>query len=193
MQQVSFLEGLITSKAVMRKVLLLLLLTIAGYSGYSQEEVNNEGRTSFYAEAGGAGIAFSANIDYRFKPGHLGFGGRLGVGFVTAYNDYYDPMGSYVWGDQESAITVPVQLNYIFGKQNSPHTFEVGGGLTYVSKKLSILNYYDEDRSNLFGTFSFMYRRQPRNGGFTWRAGFTPLIAKGLIQPFGGASVGFNF
>ena len=108
MQQVSFLEGLITSKAVMRKVLLLLLLAIAGYSGYSQEEVNNEGRTSFYAEAGGAGIAFSANIDYRFKPGHLGFGGRLGVGFVTAYNDYYDPMGSYVWGDQESAITVRI-------------------------------------------------------------------------------------
>ena len=87
----------------------------------------------------------------------------------------------------------PLQLNYIFGKENSPHTFEVGGGLTYVSRKLTIMNFYDEDRSNLFGTFAFMYRRQPKNGGFTWRAGFTPLIAKGLIQPFGALGVGYNF
>jgi hypothetical protein len=178
----------------MRRFLMFALLSAISCSGFSQDEEKRQGRTSFFAEGGGAGIAFSANIDHRFKQSHLGFGGRLGVGFVTAYNDYYDPMGGqYVWGDQESAITVPIQLNYIFGKENSPHTFEVGGGLTYVSKKLSILNYYDEDRSNLFGTFAFMYRRQPRNGGFTWRAGFTPLIAKGLIQPFGGASVGFNF
>lgn len=128
------------------------------------------------------------------KNSHLGFGGRIGVGFVTAYDDYYDPTtNTYYGGKQESAITVPVQLNYIFGKMISPHTFEVGAGLTYASKKLTIMNFYDDDRSQVFGTFAFMYRRQPKNGGFTWRAGFTPLISKSLIQPFGALSVGYNF
>ncbi len=178
----------------MRQIFFAIILLSASFMGYTQDAPKSEGQTSFFAEGGGAGIMFSANIDRRFNPSHLGFGGRIGVGFVTAYDDYYDPMtGSYHWGDQKSAITLPVQLNYVFGKSNSPHTFEVGGGVTYVSQKLSIINFYDEDRSNLFGTFSFMYRRQPKNGGFSWRIGFTPLIAKGLIQPFGGVSVGYNF
>jgi hypothetical protein len=38
-----------------------------------------------------------------------------------------------------------------------------------------------------------MYRRQPVNGGFSWRVGFTPLIAKGYVQGFAAASVGYNF
>ena len=160
---------------------------------------NSIGQTSFIAEAGGPGITFSANLDKRFKPGRLGLGGRIGLGFVSAYDDTYDPVtGYYSYGGSKSAITAPVQLNYIFGKENSAHTFEVGGGLTYVTKKLSIMNfdnYYrsSDKRSNLFGTFSFMYRRQPVNGGFSWRAGFTPIIAKSYIQPFGAVSVGYNF
>jgi len=101
--------------------------------------------------------------------------------------------GYYTYGDQRSALTLPVQVNYIFGKGTSPHTFEVGSGITYVSKKLEILNFYDDKQSNFFGTFSFMYRRQPVNGGFSWRAGFTPIFAKSYIQPFGAVSVGYNF
>lgn len=180
----------------MKKFLAVVAAVTASVLCYSQEEGRSkriEGQHSFFAEAGGPGIAFSANIDRRFNASHLGLGARIGVGFVTAYDDQYDPNGNYIWGEQKSAMTLPVQLNYIFGKNNSPHTFEVGGGLTYVTKKLSILNYYDEDRTQLFGTFTFMYRRQPRNGGFSWRAGFTPLIGSGLIQPFGGVSVGYNF
>lgn len=195
MQRHETIVSLTEKTKLMRQLIIASLLLLIFNTGNTQEkEFKTEGRTSFFAEGGGAGIMFSANIDRRFNPTHLGLGGRIGVGFVTAYDDYYDPMtGQYHWGEQKSAITLPVQLNYVFGKLNSPHTFEVGGGLTYVSQKLSIINFYDEDRSNVFGTFSFMYRRQPRNGGFSWRAGFTPLIAKGLIQPFGGLSVGYNF
>lgn len=155
------------------------------------------GQSSFFAEAGGPGIAFSANIDRRFKPGRLGWGGRIGVGFVSAWDDYYDPVtNTYYSGDQKSAITFPVQLNYIFGKENSAHTFEAGGGITYVTRKLTIMNfdYYNKDRrTQWFGTFCFMYRRQPKGGGFSWRAGFTPLIGSSYIQAFGAASVGYNF
>ena len=187
----------------MRKQILFFYLSLLiSQFTFSQQDKSvtdkqSVGQTSFIAEAGGPGIAFSANLDRRFKPGRLGFGGRAGVGFVSAYDDYYDPTtGMYYGGKEESAITFPVQLNYIFGKENSPHALEVGAGLTYVSKKLNIMNfdsYNDDRRTQLFGTFSFMYRRQPVNGGFSWRIGFTPLIAKSYIQAFGAVSVGYNF
>lgn len=184
----------------MRKQLLSLWLLLLGSTFiFSQDNKQAPvGKTSFFAELGGPGIAFSANLDTRFKPGRLGWGGRIGLGFVSAYDDYYDPVtGTYYDGDLKSAFTFPVQLNYIFGKENSAHTFEVGGGVSYVSKKLNIMNfdyYGDKDRrSQVFGTFSFMYRRQPTNGGFSWRIGFTPLVAKSYVQASAAVSVGYNF
>ncbi|MEO6071240.1 MAG: hypothetical protein ABIN57_08215 [Chitinophagaceae bacterium] len=153
----------------------------------------SSGRTSFFAEFGGPGILFSANLDTRFKPSRLGLGGRAGIGFVTADESTYNPSNGNYGYNPASVLTVPVQLNYIFGKGVSPHTFEVGAGITYLGKKLDIMNFYDDHKTNVFGTFAFMYRRQPVDGGFTWRIGFTPLVAQGYIQPFGAASLGYNF
>ena len=172
---------------------LLLCISNLIFSQDNRLADNSIGQSSFFAEAGGPGVAFSANLDRRFKPGRLGWGGRIGVGFVSAWDDYYDPVTGYYNGEQQSAITFPVQLNYIFGKENSNHTFEVGGGLTYVTKKLDFLNFWDDKTTQLLGTFCFMYRRQPKGGGFSWRAGFTPLVGNGYIQAFGAASVGYNF
>jgi len=47
------------------------------------------------------------------------------------------------------------------------------------------MNFYDDRRTQVLGTFSFMYRHQPASGGFSWRAGFTPLFGKDYLQPFG--------
>jgi hypothetical protein len=180
--------------------LLLILSTVIFSQNISPDAKTSIGKSSFIAELGGPGIVFSANYDTRFKQSRLGLGGRIGIGFVSAYDDYYDPTtGYYTGGEQQSAITFPVQLNYIFGKNNSPHSFEVGGGITYVTKKLNIMNFdsygsnNEDHRTQLFGTFSFMYRRQPVNGGFSWRVGFTPLVGSGYIQAFAAASVGYNF
>ena len=181
----------------MRKLIfcfcLLLCISNLIFSQDNKAADNPIGQSSFFAEAGGPGVAFSANFDKRFKPGRLGLGGRIGVGFVSAWDDYYDPVSGYYNGEQQSAITFPIQLNYIFGKENSNHTFEVGGGLTYVTKKLEFLNFWDDKTTQFLGTFCFMYRRQPKGGGFSWRAGFTPLVGKSYIQAFGAASVGYNF
>jgi hypothetical protein len=177
---------------------LCLLLFVSTFIFSQNDKPESIGKSSFIAELGGAGIVFSANYDTRFTQSRLGLGGRIGAGFVSAYDDYYDPTtGYYVGGDRVSAVTLPVQLNYIFGKHRSPSCFEVGGGITYVTKKLNIMSfdsYNNKDhRTQWFGTFSFMYRRQPVNGGFSWRAGFTPLVGKGYIQFFAAASVGYNF
>lgn len=156
----------------------------------SGKDVSAPAQSSFYAELGGPGILFSANIDRRFKPSSLGWGARVGLGFVSGYLQD-DPYGSYY--NPSSVVTVPVQVNYIFGKGNSPHTFEVGAGFTFAGRKLNVFDYTDGSGTRFFASTSFMYRRQPVNGGFSWRIGFTPLIAKGYIQPTGGVSVGFNF
>ena len=177
------------------KTLLFCTALIFSYAAIAQSETSTTtkvpGRTAFYAELGGPGILFSANIDSRFKPSTFGWGFRAGLGFVTA-DETIDGSNGYEY-KARSVITVPAQINYIFGKATSVHTFEVGAGLTYVGKKLDILDYYDNNKSNIFGTASFMYRRQPKDGGFIWRAGFTPLIAKGYIQPFGAVAVGYSF
>ncbi|HEY0057817.1 MAG TPA: hypothetical protein VGB56_01715 [Flavisolibacter sp.] len=176
---------------------LIAALCVLGTIGVQAQEqgTNNrksvEGQTSFFAELGGPGILFSANIDRRFSPSTLGWGGRAGLGFVSMYENEY--VGGPSSGRQVTVATFPIQVNYIFGKPVSPHSFEVGAGVTVAGKKIDVFNFYDEQRASVFGTASFMYRRQPVNGGFSWRAGFTPIIAKGFIQPSGGISVGYNF
>ena len=173
--------------------LIIAYLSISAQSNIGNPAPKIPGRTSFYVELGGPGILFSANIDTRFKPSRLGWGGRVGIGFVTASEEKPVPGQTYPDWEQVSVLTVPVQVNYLLGKDASPHTFEVGAGVTYVARELDIMDFYDEKRANVFGTFSFMYRRQPVDGGFTWRIGFTPIVAKGYIQPFGAAGVGYSF
>jgi hypothetical protein len=163
--------------------------TIFGFAqkNTSRPDENSLAQTSFYAELGGPGILFSANIDRRFSKSNLGLGGRIGIGFVSG-DLSTDPYGYY---EQSSVATFPVQLNYIFGKPTSPHSFEVGAGFTLTGKEVWIMDF--SEPSAFYTTASFMYRRQPVNGGFSWRIGFTPILAKGYIQPSGAVSVGYNF
>ncbi len=178
-----------------KKTTFALLLLFSSMTTFSQEKENsNSGSskgTSFFAELGGPGILFSANLDKRFSSSQFGWGGRAGLGFVSGYI-VTDNLGNY--NNPASVVTLPIQINYIFGKTGSSHTFEVGGGFTVAGKKIEIMDFYDEKGgTNFFGTASFMYRRQPADGGFIWRVGFTPLIAKGYIQAFVGVSVGYSF
>ncbi len=181
----------------MKSIILSIALLTTTIACQAQDQPGNNGTKStltgqnvFYAELGGPGILFSANYDRRFTKSNLGFGGRVGLGFVSGYIVYDNTTG---YDEPASVVTVPIQLNYIFGKSNSPHTFEVGAGVTFTGKEIEVFDFYDDKTSSVFGSASFMYRRQPVNGGFMWRIGFTPLIAKGYIQAFGGVSVGYSF
>lgn len=170
----------------------LALLSVSAASAQSSTTDNQPtvAQTQFFAELGGPGVLFSANIDRRFNKSHVGWGGRVGLGFVSG--DYeFDDNGTYY--KQRSILTVPVQVNYVFGKANSPHTFEVGAGITVLGRKVDVFNIYSNDPTSFLGTAAFMYRRQPVNGGFAWRIGFTPCIYDGYIQASGGVSVGYAF
>ncbi len=177
------------------KVLFVTLALLVTTSTFAQNKTNSStlSNTSFFAELGGPGILFSANIDKRFKKqSALGFGGRIGLGFVSGYDITYNPNGGY-YDNRKSVVTIPLQLNYLFGKPNSTSAFEVGAGITVAGRKLNIFDDYNSEGTSVYGNASFMYRRMPKEGGFSWRVGFTPIISRGYIQPLGAVSIGYNF
>ena len=145
----------------------------------------------FYTEFGGGGMIMSMNFDQRFIPNSkLGFGYRIGVGFGIGT--------SYVENDEylRTFYSVPVGLNYVFGKPNSASSFEIGGGITYLTRERSIdfLGLYEEKYSHFIGFVNFMYRRVPVKGGFSFRIGLSPLInATYDLVPMGAVGFGYAF
>ena len=169
-----------------------LFLTLNQSLSAQDENIANKG---FYTELGGPGLIMSANFDARFKPGErLGFGYRLGAGFCV--HDFADDINE--WGYRENVTrtyySIPVGFNYLFGKRNSSAIFEVGGGVTFLTRKVSLFYYDVEKPGNLIGFATFMYRRMPVNGGFMFRIGFTPVIGtSGDLFPMGAVGFGYAF
>jgi len=160
----------------------------------SQEEIQGK---ALYAEFAGPGVILSLNFDSRFKAGEqFGFGYRIGVGFgVTNFADYINE--DYYWNDEpteyRSYYSIPVGLNYILGKPNSPHSFEVGAGATFLTRKVSLYYYDVKTPGHVIGHLSLMYRRVT-DGGFLFRAGFTPIIGtSGDLFPMPAVGIGYSF
>ena len=149
----------------------------------------------FYTELGGPGIIMSANFDSRFKSGErLGLGFRLGAGFCIGDFRNHDNYWTYDDYVTRTYYSIPAGLNYVFGKPNSSSTFEVGGGVTFLTRKVSVFYYDVEKPGHMIGFLTFMYRRMPVNGGFSFRAGFTPVIGtSGDLFPMGAVGIGYAF
>ena len=174
-----------------------LLSIIAIVTLHQSLQAQNDGIANklLYAELGGPGVLISVNFDARFNSKErLGFGYRLGVGFgdgdtendlnIWGYNGYID----------RTYYSIPVGLNYIFGKPNSANAFEVGAGITFLTRKVSLYNYDVEKPGHAIGFLTFMYRVVPANGGFSFRIGLTPIIGTaGDLVPMGAVSFGYAF
>lgn len=181
---------------------LTIFLGASTLAGAQEQQIQHEARTTgnqFYAELMGPGVVFSANFDFRFSPAQegLGWGLRMGVGYGLYSFDEYAGMNG-ISGESyqvHSFATIPLGINYVFGKKNSPHAFEVGAGATVLTRSVAIYYYGDKETfGNIIGHTSFMYRRKPVNGGFTWRIGFTPIIGTaGDLYPSGSFGLGYAF
>jgi len=143
----------------------------------------------FYTELGGPGVIMSANFDGRFNSySRLGFGYRLGAGFGIAR---FDEEQGHI---RRTYYSIPAGLNYVFGKPSSSLTFEVGAGATYLTREVSLYNFDVEKPGNVIGFVTFMFRRVPLNGGFSFRVGFTPIIGTaGDLFPMGAIGFGYAF
>lgn len=129
---------------------------------------------SFYVEVGGPGF-ISANYDFRFHETRNGIGARAGVGYFSV--------------DGESFLTVPLQLNYLMGEAG--HYFEMGIGASYVRNSYDFYSWtgnaeHNERKtdSKALGSLVFGYRKQPVDGGFTFRAGLSPILFDGDFIPY---------
>ena len=165
-----------------------------------------------YCELGGPGVVMSANFDSRFLPNtRYGFGYRLGIGIIPPFDNNDSGSGnSYegfnifkIYGEafdslfetfNKGTYTFPLVINYVFGRPNKASVFEIGAGITYLSRKESLFNWNVKKPGNMIGHLSFMYRITPLNKGFSFRGGFTPMIGTaGDLFPMGGVSFGYAF
>ena len=147
----------------------------------------------FFTEFGGPGIIMSANFDARFiSASRLGFGYRLGAGFGVG--KFADKKSNTSEKFTRTVYSFPVGLNYIFGKPDMASSFEVGGGISVLSRKMSLYYLEVEKEGNMIGYLTFMYRVTPVNGGMSFRIGFTPIIGTaGDLFPMGAVGFGYAF
>jgi len=174
----------------MKTTKFLLLIAITGisliYNPLSAQETQRTANKILYAEFGGLGFLNSINFSSRFSSdSRHGFGYRAGLGFMLFQPDLIDSEGNPYWGATRLETSIPIGLNYVFGKIDSPHTFEFGVGVTY--KTVGTLAF-----GNVLGFSSFTYRRMPVNGGFSWHIGVTPIIFP-LFYPWAGIGAGWVF
>ncbi|MDB5203558.1 MAG: hypothetical protein JWQ27_2967 [Ferruginibacter sp.] len=141
---------------------------------------------SIFVELGGPGLA-SLNYDMRLQKKEDGLGFRVGVGGFTINENYGN-------GNERSGLlTIPVALNYLLSKDQRNY-FEIGAGATYVHLSNKSQNFDNEQFSTSFGHLHFGYRLQPVNGGFTFRAGITPIFnGNGFIPYYASLSFGYKF
>jgi hypothetical protein len=136
------------------------------------------GAKSVYVELGGAGIA-SVNYDMRILKKEKGLGFRVGVG------KFFSPLA-------ESSLLVPLGLNYLFGKDDG-NFIEIGAGVTLAPYR----NYFTDNSIDFSSSFYHAYlgyRFQPKNSGFLFRVGITPIFDKYSFVPYwAGISFGYKF
>ncbi|MCX7879768.1 MAG: hypothetical protein N2517_03815 [Ignavibacteria bacterium] len=96
------------------------------------------------------------------------------------------------------ASGIPVSLSYISGV-NSSHHLELGLGFNFadvsaVKRLLDPENTLDIPNQIVIPFGIVGYRLQPKNGGFVFRASFTPLIIDWRkFFPYAGLSFGYCF
>ena len=164
----------------------------------------------FYGEFFGPGVTMSVNFDARFNAGErLGLGYRIGVGygfegiddkFIEALKEFdivefhTEFLINVHKGVQSTFYTVPIGLNYVIGKPQRASCFEIGAGATFFSKKVTMYTLQYEKAGYAIGYLSFMYRFMPINGGFSFRAGITPIIGTaGDLFPMFAIGLGYSF
>ncbi|AWW31947.1 hypothetical protein DN752_18385 [Echinicola strongylocentroti] len=153
----------------MKKVMIIAIGLLLALEVTAQERKSPRSE-NIYAELGGPGL-FTFNYDTRFNSESNGLGARVGVGYIGV--------------DGYSLLSIPIGLNYLMGNEEEGKYFEVGINGAYTS---SSDNWYedeeDPDGSHVLGSLVFGYRKQPMDGGFTFRAGLSPYFGPNYFFPF---------
>jgi hypothetical protein len=164
---------------MIRPALLLLALLLAPAT------LAQEARNAVHFELGGSAIVPSVNYERRLNTNWFG---RAGLSVVTGQSD------SATDGDTATTFIVPLTASYV-SRPSSSHHLELGGGVTIAGGDRQELYDFgdgeDEEFSTLFVTGIVGYRYQKPDGGFQFRAAFTPVAGGGDFLPWAGVSFGY--
>lgn len=157
---------------------------------FSQEKKFGSHSSQIQIEGLGPGGMLSFHFDSRFKKTINGLGYTIGLGIAP-----YDLLEESC--NEGTVITIPVGLNYLFGKD---HYFEIGAGGALKSgwgTKIGCLYLEDsffENGESFYAYTLLGYRYQPKSKRLTIRAFISPLFQKYVpIRFWGGASIGIRF
>ena len=177
-------------KSLLLKVVLLIMLVTSHFCLKAQnlEEdtvkrdstiVSARKPKTVFLEVGGPGLALTLNYDTRFGDRRDKWGFRVGAG-------YYNTGANWV-------ASVPLQVNYLYGKGNN--FLEFGAGTTFVrSHGTSKGTLFEFDNiTGFIGTATLGYRYQQDNGGINFRIAFVPILYDDGVIAEGGISIGYTF
>lgn len=176
----------------MKSTFLAIILSLSICTVYGQKDTvrlkrtANENRVivtdrspqALYFQLGGSAPIISVNYDRRFAKRVNGAGFTAGLGF---------------WGGTGvTVLSVPVSLNYLFGRKSD--FIEVAGGATLITGSVDDL--FDDTNDSGSGVIyhaNMGYRHQPAAGGFFFRGGISPLFFGGGYITSYYIGFGYNF
>ncbi len=140
-----------------------------------------------FVEVFGNGLLYSANYEVLVRPWNIG--ARIGVSYFST------KISDHALSHPYTLVTVPIVLDYYLGTVH--HKLQLGLGATVLYTRVSTDGLglsYGTDGVAVAGTAIVGYRYFPRDRGFSFGLGFTPLLraTKGIL-PWGGADVGWVF
>jgi hypothetical protein len=148
-----------------------------GGSGY-RKMVTDRPPQAIYFGIGGSGPIFSVNYDSRFGKRLNGAGFTAGLGFFGVTG--------------ATLFSIPVSVNYLFGKQN--HFLELAAGATFATgSSYDFVDNGSSSASTVFGHINLGYRYQPAIGGFFARTGVSPLFIAGEYVTSYYLGLGYSF
>ena len=144
---------------------------------------NDFARNSIFVELLGNGVLYSLNYDHKFFD-HAS--ARIGFSYIPLSGG-----SSSNPDDRVQVLLVPILVNYLVGNGNS--RLELGAGPLLAGVSANVENETINGVGNGGFTGTIGYRLQPRDGGFLFRIGLTPIISAELFQVWGGLSLGATF
>ncbi len=144
-----------------------------------------------FLELLGNGLLYSLNYERFLTAWNQRFGVRGGASFITYKISSANGAGNLV------LASVPIVASWYGG--SSAHKLQLGLGASalYVSAATDATGQKfsgSEEGLGIAATAVVGYRYLPRDGGFTFGIGFTPLLRSGRgFLPWGGASGGVAF
>lgn len=141
-----------------------------------------------FAEALGNGLLYSIDYERMVDAWNVGF--RAGFSFFTYAVSSYGGSGNL------TLVSAPLVASWYWGPKS--HKLQLGLGATILylgGSSDSEGTEFAGDRAGLgvAATGVIGYRFVPRDGGFSFGLGFTPLVRTSSFLAWGGANVGYAF